>query len=407
LPGNTFVHNRLTHSLEVASVGRSLGSIVGLSLADITKTQSQDASHFYQYDLASVIAAGCLAHDLGNPPFGHSGEKAISTYFIENAEKSIDGQDLRSFFTEKEWADICNFEGNANAFHIITYAYNGKLEAGMQLTYSTLASILKYPCEAQAVDKTQKHTKKYGFFQVDEKAFLNVVEATHMIKEDLGFTSYKRHPFVYLVEAADDICYRIIDLEDAHRIGIIDSDLAKELMYDAIADFSDKEQLQKIYSTIKNVTDTNEQVAYLRAKLISCLISQCANEFIYHKDAIIEGRWNHTLMDNIENKSLAIKRINEISVNKIYDHHSVIQVEIAGYKVLSEILDIFITASLVKKKSPLQNKTLLLLPNQFKKIGVSAYEQVLNILDFVAGMTDGYAMEMYRNFKGIEIAKHH
>lgn len=407
LPGNTFVHNRLTHSLEVASVGRSLGSIVGMSLSESLKNNSADARQFYQYDLSSVIAAGCLAHDLGNPPFGHSGEKAISTYFLDNANKLIDGQTLRSFFTDSEWADVSNFEGNANAFHIITYPYQGKLEAGMQLTYSTLASILKYPCEAQAVNKGQKHTKKYGFFQADQNAFFNVVQTTHMIREDHKFISYKRHPFVYLVEAADDICYRIIDLEDAHRIGILDNNLAKELMYDAIADFTDNVQLQKIYKTIKDVSDKNEQIAYLRAKLISCLINQSAHEFLENKESIINGNWNYTLMDNIENRSQPIKRINEISIEKIYDHHSVIQVELAGYKVLSEILDIFITALLIQKKSPLQNKTLLLLPDQFKKPGINYYEQVLNILDFVAGMTDGYAMEMYRNFKGIEIAKHH
>jgi dGTPase len=409
LPGNTFVHNRLTHSLEVASVGRSIGSITGDALAQLSEVKNTTAADFYKYDLPSVIAAACLAHDVGNPPFGHSGEKAISSFFIEQKDKQIGDRKLCDFFAEKEWQDLINFEGNANALHILTYPYTGKLEAGMQLTYTTIASILKYPCEARAVNKDKKHTKKYGFFQADKSRFMDVVKHTNMIEEEGPFISYKRHPFVYLVEAADDISYRIIDLEDAHRIGILSSDIVKEVLLNTIKDLSENSQtaIKKINDSLKNVTDQNEIISYLRAKSIGLLINKATQEFLENKDAIIAGTWDNTLLDNIEKNTPGLKAINDLSVKKIYDNPSVIAVEIAGYKVISSLLDTFVTALLSPSKTPLQKKALLLIPEQFKKDDkVSAYEKVLNILDFIAGMTDGYATEMYRNFQGIEIARH-
>ena len=222
LPGSTFVHNRLTHSLEVASVGRSLGSIVGNHIANTEiKSDDEESQLFYMIDLASVIAAACLAHDIGNPAFGHSGEKAISNYFIEHADTLIEGQSLRSFFNDSEWQDLVTFEGNANALRVLTHPYRDKPVTGMGLTYSTLASILKYPCEATAIDKKYKHRKKYGFFQTEKETFLDIAKELHMHQEEGDKVIYKRHPFVYLVEAADDICYRIIDMEDAQRLGII------------------------------------------------------------------------------------------------------------------------------------------------------------------------------------------
>jgi dGTPase len=409
LPGNTFVHNRLTHSLEVASIGRSIGAITGETLAGLQEVKNTQAADFYKYDLSSVIAAACLAHDVGNPPFGHSGEKAISAFFIEQQDKSIGGKKLMDHFTEAEWHDLINFEGNANALHILTYPYSGKLEAGMQLTYTTLASILKYPCEARAVNKSKKHTKKYGFFQVDKERFLDVANATHMHLDEGPYTCYKRHPFVYLVEAADDISYRIIDLEDAHRIGLLSTEIVSDVLIETIKDLADNKdkEIAKINESLKNVTDDNEKIGYFRAKCISSLIHKATQEFIKNKDAILEGKWNYTLLDEIEKNSPGLKAINDLSIQKIYDHASVIEVEIAGYKVISFLLETFVTALLTDKKTPLHHKTLMLIPSQFKRNDqASAYEKVLNILDFIAGMTDGYATEMYRNFQGIEIARH-
>ncbi|HEX8461719.1 MAG TPA: dNTP triphosphohydrolase, partial [Segetibacter sp.] len=228
LPGSTFVHNRLTHSLEVASVGRSLGNMVGEKISREIGDKESDSYEFYKYELANVVAAGCLAHDIGNPAFGHSGEKAISAYFIDSAKKHIDGKELKSFFSEKEWADISNFEGNANAVRILTHVFKGRLIGGLGLTYTTIASILKYPCEATAIDKNFKHRKKFGFFQSQTEAIHAIAAKLGMKREEGEAVVYKRHPFVYLVEAADDICYSIIDMEDAHRLGILSHELVKD-----------------------------------------------------------------------------------------------------------------------------------------------------------------------------------
>jgi dGTPase len=411
LPGNTFVHNRLTHSLEVASVGRSLGSIVGDHISKTTEVKGSDKEDFYKYDLSSVVASACLAHDLGNPPFGHSGETAISSYFVENANKKIGERNLVDYFSQKEWSDLTNFEGNANALHILTYPYTGKLENGLQLTHTTLASIMKYPCEAQAIDKTKKHRKKYGFFQLDQEKFLNIARSTNMVQENEdGVVAYKRHPFVYLVEAADDVCYRIIDFEDAHRIGIINTNDTIDLLRNTVINLhqnSSKKIEKSIDDRLRNVTDANEIISYLRAKCISELMLAASQEFILNAEEILHGQWNQTLLDKIETNSNALEQINKISIEKIYNHSSVINIEIAGYKVLSDILDTYVTALLSERKSPLQHKIMHLLPIQFRRNEKSsAYEKVMNVIDFVAGMTDGYATEIYRNFQGIEIAKH-
>src|SRR6476619_7155378 len=192
LPGTAFVHNRLTHSLEVASVGRSLGKMIGERIRMDFKNRNDDAYEFYRYELANVIAAACLAHDIGNPAFGHSGEKAISAYFIEHATDTIDGQTLQSYFTLREWQDLCTFEGNANAVRVLTHSYRGRFRGGFGLTYTTMASILKYPCESIAVDKTYKHRKKWGFFSTEQETVQAIATELGMIEESSATLIYKR-----------------------------------------------------------------------------------------------------------------------------------------------------------------------------------------------------------------------
>lgn len=407
LPGNVFVHNRLTHSLEVSSVGRSLGQLIGDHLAaNDVKNSSPEILEFYKYELPYVISAACLAHDVGNPPFGHSGEKAISSFFIENENQLI------HHFNEKEWSDLTNFEGNANALHILTTEYTGKIFGGQTLTHTTLASILKYPCEAQAMDKTQKHKKKYGFFQCDKKQFEEIAHATNMVLEPNidGHLCYKRHPFVYLVEAADDICYRVIDMEDAHRIGILTTEHVVSCFTQIIKDLNRPElDLAKIHSRLVNLKDNNEAVAYLRAKLINALVLACTDVFIENKAAILAGNWNGTLVDQIESSSEGIKNANDISISLIYNHRSVIEVELAAFNVLSELLHLFVFPKLKSTKlNHIEEKTIMLIPPQFIPTDKACrpYDHVIRIIDFIAGMTDGFATELYRKTKGIEIAAH-
>lgn len=408
LPGSsTFVHNRLTHSLEVASVGRSLGSEVGAFIAAEIEN-NQDATHFYRHDLKGVIGAGCLAHDVGNPAFGHSGEKAISNYFIQNAQARIGESHLRSYFSDAEWSDLTDFEGNANALRVLTHHFKGKMSGGLSLTYTTLASILKYPCESIGKTKAKKHRKKYGFFQAEKNIFKAIAEDTNMYKEEDNPLSYYRHPFVYLVEAADDICYRIVDMEDAHRLNIITRDEVEYAFLSVIGEAARPENdLDKIKNTLSKLGDDNESVAYLRAKSINTLVMESADVFKANANKIIAGEYTSTLMDDVEEKCSSLKQIQGISIDKIYNHHSVIKVELAGYKVMSGLLELFVPGVLNKDASQIEKKSLVLLPEQFRtEKDASPYDKVMGVIDFVSGMTDDYAIEMYRNIMGIEIAMH-
>lgn len=409
LPGSTFVHNRLTHSLEVASVGRSLGSMVGKKISEELADKTSDSMEFYKYELANVIAAGCLAHDIGNPAFGHSGEKAISAYFLDHADAKVDGTPIRQFFTDKEWADISNFEGNANAIRILTHTFKGRLSGGLGLTYTTIASILKYPCGSTAINKAFKHRKKYGFFQSEKEAVQAIAEKLGMLPEEGEDTSFKRHPFVYLVEAADDICYRVIDMEDAHRLGILSHELVKDSFLHIIHSInSPDENIDKIISIYDRIGDLNEKISYLRAKTINILTHSAVNVFWNHRQAILNGSFNDTLVDNIEESTGAFDQLMKISNDRIYNHDTVLEIEIAGYNVMSELLSLFVPALLKQKPDHKDQKILKLFPMQFREFEDTTYpyHKVLNAFDLISGMTDLYATELYRKLKGVEIPQH-
>lgn len=409
LPDLAFVHNRLTHSLEVASVGRSLGKMAGEQIASRFKSDNEEAYEFYKYELANVIAAACLAHDIGNPAFGHSGEKAISAYFQENGNEKIDCAPLRSFFSDREWMDTCHYEGNANALRILTHSFRGRFKGGFGLTYTTIASILKYPCESVAMDKNFKHRKKYGFFQSEKKIVQSIAGELKMIEESGEPLIYKRHPFVYLVEAADDICYRIIDMEDGHRLGIILKEEITSLFIDVIRSINrPEEKWDKVYKYYIDIEDTNESIAFLRAKVINVLTLQAVDLFLNNQETILNGSFNDTLLDNIEQDCEPLRRIGKISLEKIYQHDTVMQIEIAGYNVLSELLQLFIPALLKEKPSHKEQMVLRLFPYQFTEFQLtsSSYEKIMSALDFLSGMTDTYATEIYRRLKGIVIPQH-
>jgi dGTPase len=409
LPGTAFVHNRLTHSLEVASVGRSMGNMIGQRMAATFKGHHEEAYEFYRYELANVIAAACLAHDIGNPAFGHSGEKAISAYFVDNADSRIDGMALKEFFSEKEWQDLTAFEGNANAVRILTHSFRGRFRGGFGLTYTTIASIIKYPCESAAVDKSFKHRKKYGFFQSEKETIEKLVQEVGMIEESREPFVYKRHPFVYLVEAADDICYSIVDMEDAHRLRILQTGEVVDAFITLLKNTgTDSAAAEKTIKDFTDITDTNEAVAFLRAKVINQLTNAAVDVFHDNTAVILEGNFNDTLIDHIENRTGALKTIRELSVNKIYEHETVMQVEIAGFNVMSELLQLFIPALLKQKRLHKDEKVLRLFPFQFTEFQTtsSPYEKVMSALDYLSGMTDEYATEIYRRLKGITIPRH-
>ena len=399
LPGSVFVHNRLTHSLEVSSVGRSLGSLAGEFIVQNFENElTEDSKNFYLYNLNNVIAAACLCHDIGNPAFGHSGEDAIASFFEKNKSE------LKPKFTEKEWADLVNFEGNANAIRILTHKQTGKDEGGTQLTYTTLASIAKYPCEAIAKKKGHVNRKKFGFFQSEKQTFLNIANATKMMVESEEPTVFKRYPFVWLVEAADDICYNIIDMEDSHRLGIISTADCENLFMDLIKSVNEKDAKRSAEKLLL-FSNKNERISYLRAKVINALINKSTELYQQHFSEILDGTLNKALLDIFKSESESFQEVERFSIEKIYGHRSVVEIENAGYNVMYELLNHFIPP-IIKEKSErkgFEKKALQLIPSQFIYEDGTVYEKVLGVLDFVSGMTDNFATDLYRKIKGIDI----
>lgn len=398
LPGSVFVHNRLTHSLEVSSVGRSLGSIIGEFIHDhFIYDLNDDSQNFYLHNLGNVIAAACLCHDIGNPAFGHSGEDAIASYFDRNEV------DLKSKFNQKEWADLVNFEGNANAIRVLAQQQQGKDAGGTQLTLTTLASIAKYPCEAIAKKKGVLHRKKFGFFQNEKDIFLQIASGTNLISESQDPYIFKRHPFVWLVEAADDICYNIIDMEDAHRLGIVSTADCKNLFYELVK--SETDDISRVKRKLDSISNENEKISYLRAKVINALINKSVELYKSNLSLIFDGNLDKGLLDIYKSENKTLQDIEQFSIEKIYNHRAVVEIENAGYNVMYELLDHFIPSILksTDDRKSYDKKALKLLPKQFFYEDGSDYQKVLGVVDFVSGMTDNYATDLYRKIKGIDI----
>jgi dGTPase len=395
LPGSVFVHNRLTHSLEVASVGRSLGTIFYNNLKKLEP--SLDTRLPLISEVGNMVAAACLAHDMGNPAFGHSGESALSRYFTDG-----NGAIYRNQLTEQQWHDVINFEGNANAFRLLTYPFTGKGNGAFALTYTTLASIVKYPCAAIAGHvKGNIHQKKYGFFQSEQASFQTIADELGMIKTQDDPLIYKRHPLVYLVEAADDICYNIIDLEDAHRLNILSYDKIKELLMPICNSTRMDNWLETEFD------DEDAKVSIMRAKAINNLITACSKAFMDNQDTILSGEFNYSLTDVLDEPFLsAWKMIETISVEKIYNYRSVVQIEVAGYKVMGGLLEEFIPA-MIHNDTAYHKKLVKLIPRQFINPNTDTYSKIQSVLDFISGMTDLYAVELYRNIKGISFPAIH
>ncbi|MGM0596908.1 MAG: dGTP triphosphohydrolase [Myxococcota bacterium] len=409
LPGSVFVHNRLTHSLEVASVGRSLGKIVGKCLLE-KNIIKDNKTHLFEYELQNIIASASLAHDIGNPPFGHSGEKAIANYFKKNKNKELEqGKTLKNYFNKNdEWIDLLNFEGNANSFRVLTNHFKGKSAGGYRLTYTTLAAMIKYPLVSTGMDKNCKIRKKFGVFQADQQIFKKIFSELKIEQVSESPLIYKRHPFSYLTEAADDICYLIIDLEDAHRLKILPLEEVKEELVELYrVVMPEHENLENILKTARTITDDNEKICYLRAKCINALTLAASGLYVEKHKEIINGDFEVGLIDYLADRIPKIEQIKLKSRKKIYDHHTVVQLEIAGFKVMEKLLDLFIPAILKKEKSHQDENVLKLLPEQFKvEDHKSNYLKTFSVLDFISGMTDPYITEMYKRLVGIEIAKH-
>ncbi|SOE20694.1 dGTPase [Spirosomataceae bacterium TFI 002] len=400
LPGATFVHNRLTHSLEVASVGRSLGRAVGEKIvANNQDSLTQNAKDFYRFELSDVIQTACIAHDIGNPPFGHSGEEAIRTYF---ANLPLDQKDrITAELSENEFNDLLKFEGNANAFRVLTTLF---LNNGLKLTYTTLASIVKYPIDStNGFDKkTGKiSTKKSGFFEQEIPFYETIATELGIINFDQSKNQYARHPFVFLVEAADDICYSIIDLEDAFRLNIVSFEKVKGLL---LPFFEDEKTAEYLLKQMEEIQEEKQKLSLLRAMLINLLTQKCTAAYMENEAALLSGELNKPLIELIDSKSqILLEKISDFSVTYIYNHRSVIEKEIAGYNVIGGLLDEFVTAVL-NPKSQKSRKMLQLLTGQYaNNEDKTLYQNLLSVIDYISGMTDLYAVDLYRKITGIQI----
>ncbi len=390
LPGSVFVHNRLTHSLEVASVGRSLGHNIAEFLV-----QEKGIDNELVHEIGSIVATACLAHDMGNPPFGHSGETALSHYF-----KNGEGYKLKEQydFTDGEWSDLIEFEGNANAFRLLTHQFKGRRKGGLSLTYSSVASILKYPYASSHEGK-----KKYGYFQSEKEVFHTVVRELGLIEKEEGV--FCRHPLVYLVEAADDICYQVMDVEDAHKLKILDTQQTKEILMAFLNDEQDKLTQIKIQDVCKEVTDTNEQIALIRASVIGKLVGKCTQVFKENYDRIMAGEFTGSLTGHLEGMTYkAMKSCANLSYEKIYRHPSVVEIEISGFKILGSLLHEF-SKAVLNPSDKYSEMLIPFIPEQYRvSKEASAYQKLQSVLDYISGMTDIYALNLYRKINGIGLA---
>lgn len=389
LPGSVFVHNRLTHSMEVASVGRSMANEVAMALrgryAGTPDGVALDS-------IGEIVSAACLAHDLGNPPFGHSGEKAISTFFSEGA-----GADLKTELSAEQWADLIHFEGNANAFRLLTHQFNGRRRGGFAMTYSMLASIVKYPFSSTLAGDRNK----FGFFTSERDAFRRIADELGLIptSDNSAALSYARHPLVYLVEAADDICYEVMDIEDAHKLKILSTHEVKQLMLN----FFDDSRRSRCEEVMGHIADPNEQIAYLRSGVIGVLVSRCAEAFVEHEDEILSGRFRGALLARVpEREKWAYECCNALSWDKIYRASDVVDIELAGNRIITFLLEKLIHAV----RHPSLNYSRLLLsqvPQQYDVHAPELFGKVQAVLDHVSGMTDVYALDLFRKLNGLSL----
>jgi len=383
-----FVHTRLTHSLEVSVVARSLGRIVGEQV--LKKYPNLVEEGYKMNDFGAIVATAALAHDIGNPPFGHNGEKAIGEYFQYG-----NGQKYKNQLNPKQWQDLIDFEGNANGFKILTEHKEG-VEGGLRLSYATLGTFIKYPKESLPKKPTpQIADKKFGIFQSEIPFFKDVVQELGLI--DTGTdenVAYKRHPLAYLVEAADDICYTIIDFEDGINLGLIEEEFALEYLIKLVKDTIDS----KKYHQLKYKKD---RLSYLRALAIGTLISEAASVFLTNETAILKGEYPYSLLEKCKYEA-QINDIIKLSVEKIYKSREVVEKELAGYSIITKLLDVFLIAINNKfegTSTNYDNLIIYLLPESLKEPNTSKYLRILNICGYVASLTDGFALQLYEKLK--------
>ncbi len=387
---NDYIRSRLTHSLEASCVGRTLGTLVGSEIIKRHYAQLQD---FQARDFGDIVAAACLAHDIGNPPFGHAGEDAIQEWF-----KSAKAEKVLSLLSANQPEDFKKFEGNAQGFRTLAKLENRPSLKGVQFTCAMLATFTKYPREAginsslfnkyNAIDN--KSTKKHGFFQSEKDLFAQVAKEVGLIPRNQKSAWWCRHPLAFLVEAADDICYHIVDLEDGFQMGYITYKEATALLYDILKD-----------ERLDIESDEKENIKYLRAKAIHKLITEVKQVFLDYEDKFLAGTFDSPLTTEIASGK-NLKEIIDITRKNVYESCEVVEVKVAGYEVIGGLLEEFITAISDENlsKSYLIKK---LIPNFLEQEDI--YTRILQVTDYIAGMTDSFAVSLFKKIKGISLPR--
>lgn len=396
LPGSIFVHNRLTHSLEVSSVGRSLGNDVSRKLLAL----HPQLANTNLSELGCIVSAACLAHDLGNPPFGHSGERAIGTYFSEGKGRFLQDYvcpETGDRLTAEQWNDLIHFEGNANAFRLLTHHFLGRRPGGFVMTYSTLASIVKYPYTSDL----SNGKRKFGFFRDEQEIYRRIAKELGIIQLESPENSFRyvRYPLAYLVEAADDICYQIMDIEDAHKLKILTTAETQNLLLG----FFCAEEQQNIKERMSILADVNEQVVYLRSCVINCLENECVQVFVQNEEAILSGTFNGCLISRIsDTPRLAYEQCGKVAQAKIYRCKEVVDIEIAGFQVMLALIDMMVHA-VTHTNEAFSELLINRVSTQYDIKASTLYGRLMAVLDYISGMTDVYALDLYRKINGMSI----
>ena len=389
LPGSVFVHNRLTHSLEVASVGMSLGNDVARAIC----AKNADLIDSLVPEIGQIVSSACLAHDLGNPPFGHSGEKAIQTFFTEGK-----GNYLKERVSPQFWSDITRFDGNANAFRLLTHSFKGRRKGGFAMTYSTLASIVKYPFPSYHAAKN-----KFGFFTSECDNYLMIANrlGIPMLSDEPGNERWARYPLVYLVEAADDICYEIMDLEDAFKLKILSYEETSDLMLGFFDEKTKNRILQRIDD--EDLSDSNETIQYLRACVIGNLEHECAQAFLNNEQQILEGSFSGSLVDHIsEVPRQAYVNCTKVAKSRIYKSQPVLDVELSGYRIMATLMELMIEA--IEHPDRYYSQQLIgRVSSQYDIESQDLETRLMAVIDYISGMTDVYALDVYQKICGISL----
>ncbi len=392
IPHSDFIHSRLTHSLEVSSVGRSMGHLVAKQIALL----DNDLPNNFDLDITSIVGAACLLHDVGNPPFGHAGEDAISSFYRDNSEFLI------AHLGKKLVNELSNFDGNAQAMRFIYNSHD------LNLTLSTIAAVMKYPA---TYNNTNIYKSKHSFFS-SELGLLDKVASSCGLNLYQG-TTYCRHPLVFLVEAADDICYRLLDLEDAHKLGLINYKDIETLLMQVIE--SKNKDMCFVKNNIKDLV-VEDKFAKLRSYTINILIGEMVELFISNYTEIMSGQYDKLiskgklcgLMDvllmNDSIISNSLNTIGDMVIKSAYSYKPVLEIELAGYEILSYLLKQFIFAIINNHINPSKkdSRMIQLLPERFRSNG-SLDKQVMLATDYIASQADKYALDLYRRLKGIDL----